>query len=237
MPRPWDLVRQAGIGLSLLGTVALGGCARPVEAVGPHGWVLLTMRAPARQAQYVATDLKAFRVTVRDLVTAASYGQVLPTQEGGRFGFAALNLPLGQYEAIVEAFADAAALLPAGQSRSAPFTVSPGAEVAVSLPPLVLAPTPVGDWRVQANLNLAPGYSLVECTFTLSTANGSAQSATVQASELTWGQVPAFPSAVSTTSLLVTAKKGKTVVSKTAFLTVAIAPGATMSSTVTLALP
>ncbi len=233
----WGQARRVGSSLLLLALVALGGCARPLETVDSHGRVILTMRAPARQAQYVANDLQCFRVTVRDVTSAAAFVQVLPSQPGGRLQFGALNLPVGQYEASVEAFADAAALMPAGLSRSAPFSVTPGAEVAVSLPPLVLAPTPSGDWNIRANVSLASGFSLVECRFTLSAASGGTQAATLPTTELTWGQVPAFPAGVSTTSLQVTAKKGKTVVTKTAVLSGAIAPGATVSSTVTLALP
>lgn len=231
-------VKRAGIRGLILCAFLLVGCAPRTVSPGLYGLVRLGMQ-PTRHAQYVASEVRAYKVTISEVASTARFVQHFSPEalKAGPFAFGVLNLPLGSYVASVEAFADGEALRSVGQSVSSPFAVGPGTEAVVAMPPLVLVPTPVGDWRIQVSVALAPGYKITEYRFALNPTSGESQTETSPANVLTWGDVAAFPSGVSTTSITVTAKKGNSARSSSALATVSILPDATVSTAVALAIP
>lgn len=234
--------------LAALGLVGLAGAGCATADLGAKGSAQVMLPAQ-RQIQYVSAELRTLKVTVTHRVTGQAYAKTFlgtalqPDPSGSRLAFVADNLAPGSYLARLEAFLDDAGTLLGGSAISEPFTVMPHAHTRVTLPPLRLADTPLGDWRMSVGLILKGGYKVEAFATELVTPAGPAQAGPFGASlasgyGFTWGNVPAFPAGVSTSSLTITAadKRGN-VVTKTQVATTSILANATQSSSVNFVFP
>lgn len=236
-----------GIGrqLSAAGLLALAvsGCAAPgAPATGGARLVL-----PAgRSIQYVSADVRALQVTIRSLGSSTVHQKVfpgtalVPDAGGSRFGFQADNLAPGSYSATLEAFLDADRTRSLGSVRAG-FVVTAFATTVVPMPSLVLASTPVGDWRLVLDVTLAGGFSVSDYATQLETPAGvpvAGPTGSTLGTGFTWGNVAAEPAGVSTSSVTVTAtnKRGR-FITKTQVATTSIVSGATVTSALGFAFP
>ncbi|HEY9854915.1 MAG TPA: hypothetical protein V6D05_04195 [Stenomitos sp.] len=228
--------------IGLLG-LTLSGCTAPgVVGTGSAHVVLPVLR----RIQYVAADLRVLQVTVTSQASGQTYVRAFPAPSltsAKPFQFVADNLPPGSYTATLQAYLDDAATLLVGSSTSAPFSVSAFTTTPVNLPNLVLAATPTGDWRMTVGVSLHGTFAVTDYAVELQTPGGvrvtvPAGSAQAGGTTFTWGNVAAYPSAVSTTSVTLTAsnKKGQPV-TKTQIATASITANATQSSTLQFAFP
>lgn len=239
---------SAGRRLALGGLLGLvvSGCTPPGSTGMGSAQIALPM---ARRVQYVSADVQVARVTLTHQTTGRSYVQTFPgtalvkNRTGSSFSFVADNLPVGPYVATLEAFLDPACTQSAGSSTSAPFSIAALQLTPITLPDLVLDPTPVGDWQVMVEVALSGGYAVTKYTSELQTPDGTIvkgpSGTTLPASSsLTWGNVPNFPVGVSTCSLTVTASaKRLPRLTQTRIATVSLLPDATVSSTVSFTFP
>lgn len=225
--------------------LAMTGCAAP--GVPATGGARIMLPA-ARRIQYVSADVQSLQVTISSLATQATYlktfpgSALVPAPTGSQFSYEADNLPPGSYTAKLEAFQDAGRTRSLG-SISTSFAVTAFATTRVTMPSLILAATPVGDWCLTIGVTLSAGYVVSDYTSQLDTPGGGsvagpAGTALGATNAFTWGDVVADPAGVSTSSMTVTAtnKKGRSI-TKTQIATASIASGATVSSTVSFVFP
>lgn len=229
----------------LLGLV-VAGCAAPGIAERGSAHVVLS---PTRNVQYVSADIRALRVTITHQASGQAYVKTFPGSalgappSGSPLGFVAENLLPGNYQAKVEAFLDPAATLSAGSASTTPFVITAFETTPVSLAPLKLAATPVGDWQLNIGVSLHGGYTVSGYSSELSTPLGStvggpSGSSLPASSAFTWGNAPAFPTGLSTTSITVTATNKKDrIITKTWVATASVLADATVSSAISVVFP
>lgn len=235
--------RLAAFGL--LG-LAVAGCATP--GAGGTGSAQVVLPAH-RQIQYVSADIRALRVTLTHQISGQTYVKsfpgtaLLPDPAGSRLGFVADNLPPGSYQARLEAFLDVAETVRVGSVDSPPFAIAAYAITPVTLSSLTLMATPLGDWRMTVGLNLKGGYKVKDFVSALSTPAGSALPGPAGTSlssgyRFTWGNVPAFPGGVSTSSITVRAANSKgNEITKTQVATASLIADTTLDSSLNFVFP
>ncbi len=247
----------------LLLSLCVTGCQWPQASLQPgplatdRGTIVVTGRAlfagpqvRARQVQFLASQLAAVHLAITELATGVTTTHDyirpdLPGTDGRRtpFSFAVLDLPAGPYQATLTAYADPAETEAVGTATSSPFTVAAGATVDISMPPLALAPTPVGSWTVATTVtSKLSEFRIIGYTYRVVETAGTTASRYVATSRTaithTWGDLVAFPAGISTVSITVTARdeRSPAPLSKTVVATGTVAPGATISTKVALAL-
>ncbi len=230
---------------ALLGLVASGCAARDVTGTGSA----LVVLPAGRRVQYVSSDVRSLKVTITRQADGQTYvksypGTALaPIAAGSRFTFSADNLTPGTYVARLDAFGDAGQTMSLGSVTSAPFGVVPQVVTPVTLPSLVLPPTPVGDWRLTLTVALSGGYTITDYATRLESpagtvATGPAGTSLADTSSFTWGNAPAVPAGLSTTSVTVNAmRKNGQRATKTFTATASIVAGSTATSSLAIAFP
>ncbi len=251
--RPW---RWLLVGLGLAGCQWPQASGQPGPLATDGGTVVVTGRSllagqthqAGRQVQFLASQLAAIRLVITDLATGTTVTHDyippdLPRTSGGQspFSFTVLDLPAGTYQATLTAYVDAAEADAVGTTTSSPFTVTAGFTEDISTPPLALAPTPVGSWTVTSTVtSKLPGFEVTGYTYRVVETDGTSASRHVETAGTalthTWGDLMAFPAGISTVSVTVTARDAQSPrpLSATVLATGAIAPGATISSNVTV---
>lgn len=234
-------------GAAAAGALVLSACAVP-ERVRPETSSVRFGLERSRSIQYVTSQIRAVRVAVTNQGTGLVFSQryagtnLMPAAGGGRFSFEVDNLPVGTYAATLSAYLDTGESLLAGSAASPPFGVAAGATTLVSFPALRLAPTPVGGWAVTASVTLPRGYLVSTYQYALMETDGTqvpTGSVATAVTRLTksWANVMAYAPAASTASVTVSGtRRGWPTLTKTAIATATVVAGATVSSTVTVAL-
>ncbi|MBO9542080.1 hypothetical protein J7643_15950 [bacterium] len=244
--------------------LAATGCgSRPVVTGQGATGAVRFMVGPesSRTLQYLASDIKAVRVSLKDadsgsvlrqdLFTGAALAAKLPVN-GHSFAFTVQNLkvadavrPAGyRYQATVEAFRESAATTSLGTTTSSVFGVQQGQTSTIQLPSLTLASTPTGSWKVTVNVNLKAQWSVRSYVLSLEQTNGQLATASITTNSAsltrTFNNVVAFPSGVSTLSITVNGMKsvgGMEFASTNDTVTASIQQGTQTTSTRALNLP